>query len=82
MMTKQSRTTKEIEEAKERLNAYHRKWQNEKYAHNKEFREMKKRNAVAWKLKHLERYRAYHDAYQKRVRAAKKEEGRGSGKGK
>lgn len=57
---------KEKIDKKYKRRIYHNNWQNEKYKTDERYREMKKRNAIEWRKRNLERFRKYQREYHKR----------------
>ncbi len=57
---------------KEKYREYHNRWQNNKYATDEEFREMKKKLSKEWRKKNLEKFRKYQREYRKKLREKQK----------
>ena len=53
---------------KKRHREYHNQWQNTKYKNDPKFREKKKKIAVEWREKNIEKFREYQRNYQKKRR--------------
>ena len=59
------------EEQKNRYRAYHNAWQNAKYKKDSKYRELKKKIALEWRKKNIEKFREYQRNYQKKRRESK-----------
>lgn len=59
------------EDKKLKYREYHNQWQNEKYKKDAKYRALKKKIALDWREKNIEKFREYQRNYQKMRRESK-----------